>query len=89
VGGVFGREKIYIQCRVIDYTYWALVYALGQWDGLQWMGLDDDVPIRKVLPFRDGPKKYLSVTSMYIHLFESFLSTRGRRNGWMGWDGFG
>ena len=24
-----------------------------QWDGLQWMGLDDDVPIGKVLPFRD------------------------------------
>jgi hypothetical protein len=23
------------------------------WGGLQWIGLDDDVPIGKVLPFRD------------------------------------
>ena len=54
-GGVFGREKYIFGFRVIDYIYWAFVRAPGrvQCGGLQWMGLDDDIPIRKVLPFRD------------------------------------
>ena len=54
-GGVFGREKNIFGFRVIYCIYWALVRDPGQvrWDGLRWMGLDDDVPIGKVLPFRD------------------------------------
>ena len=54
-GGIFGREKKIFGFRGFNYTYWALVRARGrlQWHGLQQMGLDDDVPIRKVLPFRD------------------------------------
>jgi hypothetical protein len=53
--GIFGWEKYIFGFRVFNYTYWALVRTRGQvrWDGFQWMGLDDDVPIRKVLPFRD------------------------------------
>ena len=54
-GGIFGREKYIFGFRGFNYTYWALVRAQGrlQWHGLPQMGLDDDVPIRKVLPFRD------------------------------------
>ena len=54
-GGIFGQEKYIFGFRVIDYIYWAFVRAAGQvqWGGLQWIGLDDDVPIRKVLPFWD------------------------------------
>ena len=54
-GGVFGREKNIFGFRVINCIYWAFVRDPGRvwWDGLQWMGLDDDVPIRNVLPFRD------------------------------------
>jgi hypothetical protein len=53
--GIFGWEIYIFGFRVFNYTYWALVHTRGQvqWDGFQWMGLDDDVPIRKVLPFRD------------------------------------
>ena len=53
--GVFGREKNIFGFRVFNYIYWVLVHMPKQvgWDGLQWMGLDDDVPIGKVLPFRD------------------------------------
>ena len=53
--GVFGREKNIFGFTGFNYTYWALVRAPGRvrWDGLQWMGLDDVVPIGKVLPFRD------------------------------------
>jgi hypothetical protein len=41
--------------RKYNYTYWALIRAPGRvrWDGLKQMGLDDVVPIRKVLPFMD------------------------------------
>ena len=55
LGGIFGWEKYIFGFRVINNTYWAFVHALGrvQWGGLQWMGSDDDIPIRKVLPFRD------------------------------------
>jgi hypothetical protein len=55
LGGIFGREKNIFGFRVINCIYWALVRDPGQvrWDGLRWMGLDDDVPIRKALPFRD------------------------------------
>ena len=55
-GGVFGREKNIFGFRVIYCIYWALVRDPGwvQWDGLQWMSLDDDVPIRKVLPIWDA-----------------------------------
>ena len=77
-GGVFGREKNIFGFRGFNYTYWALARALGWiwWDGLQRMGLDDAVPIGKVLPFWDvqigwgsglllgsvfhGKKKYIS-----------------------------
>ena len=54
-GGIFGREKYIFGFSEFNYTYWALVRAQGrlQWHGLPQMGLDDDVPIRKVLPFRD------------------------------------
>ena len=54
-GGIFGREKNIFGFRVIDYIYWAFIRAPGrmQWGGLQWMCLDDDIPIGKVLPFRD------------------------------------
>ena len=54
-GGIFGREKYIFGFRGFNYTYWTLVRAPGRlpWGGLQWMGLDDDTPIRKVLPFRD------------------------------------
>ena len=54
-GGIFGREKNIFGFRVINCIYWALVRDPGrvQWGGLQQMGLDDAVPIRKVLPFRD------------------------------------
>ena len=54
-GGVFGREKNIFGFRVFNYTYWTLVRASGlMWlDGLQRMGLDDAVPIGKVLPFWD------------------------------------
>jgi len=53
--GVFGWEKYIFGFRVINCIYWALVRDPGwvRWHGLQWMGLDDDVPIRKALPFRD------------------------------------
>ena len=55
VGGIFGREKNIFGFRGFNYTYWTLVRAPGRlrWGGLQWMGLDDDVPIGKVLPFWD------------------------------------
>ena len=54
-GGIFGREKNIFGFRVVNYIYRAFVRAPGQvqWGGLQWMGLDDDFPIGKVLPFRD------------------------------------
>ena len=54
-GGIFGREKNIFGFRVVNYIYWAFVRAPGQvqWGGLQRMGLDDDIPIGKVLPFRD------------------------------------
>ena len=54
-GGIFGREKYIFGFRVIDYIYWALVRDPGRvrCGGLQQMCLDDDVPIGKVLPFRD------------------------------------
>ena len=54
-GAFLGGEKNIFGFRVINYTYWAFVRAPGrvQSGGLQWMGLDDDIPIRKVLPFRD------------------------------------
>ena len=55
-GGIFGQEIYIFGFRGINYTYWTLVRAPGQlqWAGLQWMRLDDDVPIGKVLPFRDA-----------------------------------
>ena len=55
VGGCFWAGKNIFGFRVFNYTYWALVRAPGWvwWDGLQWMGLDDDFPIRNLLPFRD------------------------------------
>ena len=54
-GGIFGQAKYIFGFRVFNYIYWAFVRMPKQvgWDGLQWMGLDDDVPIGKVLPFRD------------------------------------
>ena len=54
-GGIFGRAKYIFGFGVFNYIYWALVRAPGRvgWDGFQCMGLDDDVPIGKVLPFRD------------------------------------
>ena len=54
-GGVFGQGKNIFGFRGFNYTYWTLVRASGRlpWGGLQWMGLDDDVPIGKVLPFWD------------------------------------
>jgi hypothetical protein len=54
-GGIFRQGKNIFGFRVFNYTYWTLVRAPGRVrrDGFQWMGLDDDVPIRKVLPFRD------------------------------------
>ena len=54
-GGIFWREIYIFGFRGFNYTYWALVRAPGRvgWDGLQRMDLDDVVPIRKVLPFRD------------------------------------
>ena len=75
-----------------------------RWDGLKQMCLDDVVPIGKLLPFRDViisgaqaccwprvlcSKKDILVTSVYLHLFQSFPGIRGRRNGWMGSDGSG
>ena len=89
-GGVFGREIYIFGFRVIYCIYWALVRDPGwvRWDGLQWMGLDDDVPIRKVLPFRDQcillrarvrcwawffiPKNCLWLDNMYVYLLYSF-----------------
>ena len=55
VGGYFWAGTIHIWVEGINYIYWALVRAPGRvgWDGLQWMNLDDVVPIRNVLPFRD------------------------------------
>ena len=55
-GVVFGREENIFGFPVINYIYWALGRAPGrvQWDGLQQMSLDDDVPIRKVLPIWDA-----------------------------------
>ena len=55
LGRVFGREKNIFGFRGFNYTYWALVRAPGRglWDGLERMGLDDAVPIGKVLPFWD------------------------------------
>ena len=52
-GGVFGREKYIFGFRVINCIYWALVRVSGRvcWGGFQRMGLDDDFPIGKVLPF--------------------------------------
>jgi len=54
-GGILWREIYIFGFRVINCIYWALVRDPGrvQSGGLQRMGLDDDVPIRKVLPFRD------------------------------------
>jgi hypothetical protein len=54
-GDVFRWGKYIFGFRVIYCIYWALIRAPGrvQWDGLQRMGLDDNVPMRKVLPFRD------------------------------------
>jgi len=54
-GGIFEREKNIFGFSVINCIYWAIVRDPGRvrWDGLRWMGLDDDVPIRKALPFRD------------------------------------
>ena len=105
-GGIFGREKYIFGFRVINYTYWAFVRAPGrvQWGGLQWMGLDDDTPIRKVLPFRDVHlslgsclllgtvpigKKSLLVANVYLHPFQSFPAIRGGSNGWMAMDNTG
>ena len=55
LGGIFGQAKYIFGFGVFNYIYWALVCMPKQvgWDGLQWMGLDDNVPIGKVLPFRD------------------------------------
>ena len=55
LGAVFGRGKNIFGFRGFNYIYWALVRASGRvwWDGLQRMGLDDAVPIGKVLPFWD------------------------------------
>ena len=55
-GGVFGREKYIFGFRVINCMYWAVVHVSGWvwWGGLQRMGLDDNFPIGKVLPFWDG-----------------------------------
>ena len=49
-----GNFYIWVQGNCI---YWALVHVSGQvWrGGLQWMGLDEDIPIGKVLPFRNVP----------------------------------
>ena len=105
-GAFLGGEKNIFGFRVINYTYRAFVRAPGrvQWGGLQGMGLDDDIPIRKVLPFRDAwitrgsgfllgtvfqGKKCILVASLYLHLFQSFPGIRGGRNGWMGLTGFG
>ena len=54
-GRILGRAKNIFGFRVFNYTYWAFVRAPGRvwWDGLQRMGLDDAMPIRKVLPFWD------------------------------------
>jgi hypothetical protein len=54
-GGIFGRAQYIFGFREFNYTYWALIRVPGRvrWDGLKQMGLDDVVPIRKVLPFRD------------------------------------
>ena len=50
-GAVFGQEKYIFGFSVFKYTYWALVRAPGRlwWVGFQWMDLDDDFPIRKVV----------------------------------------
>ena len=55
-GGIFEREKNIFGFSVINCIYWAIVRNLGRvrWDGLQRMSLDDDVPIRKVLPIWDA-----------------------------------
>ena len=106
MGRVFGLEKNIFGFRIFNYTYWAFVRAPGRvwWGGLQWMGLDDTVPIGKVLPFLDVPitwgsclllvsafhaKKKLLVAKIYSHLFQCFLDILGGRNKWMEWDRFG
>ena len=55
-GSIFGQEKYIFGFRVINCMYWAIVRVSGLvwWGGLQRMGLDDDFPIGKVLPFWDG-----------------------------------
>ncbi len=102
-GGIFGREKNIFGFRVINCMYWALVRVSGWvWcGGFQRMGLDDDFPIGKVLPFWDGhvawararcwarfsiAKICLLVDSIYVHLFHSFLGIWVGRNGWMALD---
>jgi len=66
------------------------------------MRLDDDGPIRKVLPISDvqfscssglllgsvfhGKKKSQLVANMYLHLCYCFPGLWGGRNGWMGLD---
>jgi hypothetical protein len=99
--------EIYIfRFTVFNYIYWALFRAPG-WarrDGLQRMGLDDDISIRNVLPFWDALflgaqdcgflgslclKFYMGVAMMYLHPLQPFPCVWGSRNGWMGWDVFG
>ena len=103
LGRIFGREKNIFGFRVFNYTYWALVRAPGRvwWDGLQRMGLDDAVPIGKVLPFWDVRaalgsglllgavfhRKKKSISSYNVFTFiPVFSGYLGSRNGWMDWD---
>ena len=75
-GGIFGRAQYIFGFREFNYIYWALVRAPGRvgWDGLQWMNLDDVVPIRNVLPFWDvhifrGSGLLLANQSSYIYIY--------------------
>ena len=97
---VLGLEKNIFGFSVFYYTYWTLVRASGrvQWDGLQWMRLDDDFSIRKVshggfahAGLAVGPvgrgflphKKCILFARIYLTPFHPFPHVGGGRNGWM------
>jgi len=100
--GHFGQGKKYIWIQGNYYTYRPL-RAPGGCSGVDCRdGLDDDIPIRKVLhlgmhgllgarlPFgsRIKEKNVILVASLYLHLFQSFPVLE-EQEWWMGLTGFG